>query len=71
MEKPIGSGREALLIPKRKAFESIGVGNTTGYRLINEGLIIARKLGSKTMVEAESLQRFVSSLPRVTKRDAL
>ena len=54
-----------ILIPKREAFDAIGVGNTTGHKLINEGRIIARKIGSRTLIEADSLRDFAGSLPRL------
>ena len=70
MHQSTKPGINALLIPRRAAFDAIGVGNTKGHELIGAGVLIARKLGSRTMIEAESLQRFVASLPRVTTRDA-
>lgn len=45
-----------LLVPKREAFDAIGVGHTKGYELINASLLVARKQGTRTMIEAESLR---------------
>ncbi len=52
-----------VLIPVREAFDKIRVGVTTGYALIAQGRLAAVKLGSRTMVTAESLNAFVESLP--------
>ena|SRR3712207_3253161 len=52
-----------LLVPKRQAFAAIGVGNTKGHELINRGLLVARKSGSRTLIETESLRRYVAGLP--------
>jgi hypothetical protein len=59
-----------LLTPLRRAFAVIGVGNTKGYELIAEGKLVARKLGSRTMIETESLRAYVASLPRVPTKAA-
>ena len=59
-----------LLIPKRQAFAAIGVGNTKGYELIAEGKLVARKLGSRTMIETESLRAYVASLPTLPTKAA-
>jgi len=40
-----------------------GVGKTKVYALINAGVIDARKVGRRTMVTAESAQRWAASLP--------
>ena len=57
-----------LLVPKRQAFAAIGVGNTKGHELINKGLLVARKSGSRTLIEAESLRRYVAGLPMLQPR---
>ena len=59
-----------LLIPVREAWEMLGVGNTKGYDLINTGVLIARKLGPRTMIEAESLRSYAASLPMLPARRA-
>ncbi len=60
----------ALLIPAQQAFAAIGCGNTKGYELIAAGKLVARKLGSRTMIEAESVRGYVSSLPLVPTKAA-
>lgn len=57
--------RQVLLLPTKDAFAALGVGRTTGFRLIAEGKLTARKLGGKTLVEADAMRRFVDSLPKV------
>ncbi|HWX46893.1 MAG TPA: hypothetical protein VNZ61_02405 [Roseomonas sp.] len=59
-----------ILIPKQEAFAAIGVGVTKGHALINQGHLVARKMGSRTMIEAESLRRFVASLPQIPAKHA-
>lgn len=59
----------ALLIPKRQAFAAIGVGNTKGHELINAGLLVARKLGTRTLIEAESLRSYAASLPALPRKN--
>ena len=60
----------ALLIPAQRAFAAIGVGNTTGYKLIAGGRLVARKIGARTLIEAESLRRYIASLPTLPTKGA-
>jgi hypothetical protein len=53
------------LIPLQKALEKGGFGRTKAYRLINEGKIIAYKMGGQTMVDADSIDVYHMSLPRI------
>lgn len=59
-----------LLVPRAEAFAAIGVGTTKGYELVNEGKLVARKLGSRTMITAASLHQFVESLPAFSTKSA-
>jgi hypothetical protein len=59
-----GAPVEPVLLPAEDAFAVIGVGRTKGFELIREGRLPARKLGSRTLVEAEGLRAFALSLPR-------
>ncbi len=61
---------DTLLTPAQRAFAVIGVGNTKGYELIAEGKLAARKLGSRTMIETQSLRAYVAGLPRVPTKAA-
>jgi hypothetical protein len=54
-----------LIYPAREARAAIGVGNQKFYDLINNGTLDARRFGKRTYITAESLERFVASLPEV------
>ncbi len=51
-----------VFLPVRSAFRAIGVGNTKGYQLVAEGHLTKIKIGSKSLITAESLRRFVTGL---------
>lgn len=51
-----------LLVPVRFAFRAIGVGPTKGYELVAAGHLTLVKIGSKSLITAESLHRFTASL---------
>ena len=53
-----------LLVPAEDAFRALGIKRTLGFALIRDGRLLARKIGTRTVVEAESLRRFASGLPR-------
>jgi len=53
------------LIPLKKALERGGFSRTKAYRLINEGKIIAYKMEGQTMVDADSIDAYHMSLPRI------
>jgi hypothetical protein len=59
---PAGFG--PLLVPPDAAFQALGIGRTKGWELIRDGRLLARKIGSRTVVEAESVRRFAAALPR-------
>jgi hypothetical protein len=50
-------------VPRKVAFNLLGVGNTKGHSLINRGLIKAKKLDGKTIIDLESVEAFLNSLP--------
>ena len=52
-----------LAFTVQDACRAIGCGRTSLYSLISAGKIEARSLGSRTIIPAESLRRFVASLP--------
>ncbi len=56
--------REDRVYPKREAFDRCGVGYTKGHELIAEGRLDALKIGAKTVVTADSVARFLESLPK-------
>ena len=53
-----------LLVPVEDAGGMLGIGRTKTFELIRAGHLIARKIGSRTVVEAESIRSFAASLPR-------
>ena len=42
----------------------LGIGNTTVYQEISAGRLVALKIGARTLVTAESLERYIEGLPR-------
>ncbi len=46
------------------ACRMIGLGRTSVYSLISQGILDARKAGGKTVITADSIERYVASLPR-------
>ncbi len=57
--------REPLLITVPAACRLGGFGRTVAYELIRSGRLDARKLGRRTLITAESLDRLVASLPKL------
>ena len=63
----VGTGEptfDPVLLPAEETFTTLGIGRTKGFELIRKGDLIARKIGSRTLVEVESIRRFVAGLPR-------
>ena len=58
---------EPLAVPPKVAFAAIGVGNTRGYELINQGSLEAFKIGRSTRITWESVKRLVEVAPRVAR----
>ena len=54
--------QQLLSVPD--ALSRLGVGRTTFYRLLSERQIEAVKIYGRTLVVAESIDRFVAGLPR-------
>jgi excisionase family DNA binding protein len=46
-----------------EAKNALGIGTTRLYELLAAGRLRARKLGNTTLIEAESMQELVKSLP--------
>jgi excisionase family DNA binding protein len=57
---------QKYLFTTREARAALGCGETKLYQLINDGTLDARRLGRRTYITAESIERFVQSLERVT-----
>lgn len=54
---------EKLVYRPAEAQAALGIKNTKFWALVKAGLLETRKLGGATVVPAESLRRFVESLP--------
>lgn len=48
-----------------------GIGRTTFYQQIQEGRIIAKKFGRRTLIPRSEFERFVSELPFIEPRSLL
>jgi excisionase family DNA binding protein len=46
----------------------LGISHATVYRLIRVGRLDAKKIGSKTVITAESIERLIAELPRVGRQ---
>jgi hypothetical protein len=53
------------LITMKAALEKGGFKRTKAYELIDAGKIIAYKMGHQTMVDADSIDAYHASLPRI------
>ena len=54
---------EILALTIAEATRVSGLGRTTLYEAIGAGRIEARKAGNRTLIPADSLRRFLDSLP--------
>ena len=59
-----GAACERQLLSVSDAIRRLGVGRTTFYRLLSENKIEAVKIYGRTLVVAESIDRFVAGLVR-------
>jgi excisionase family DNA binding protein len=50
--------------------DKLGVGRTQVYKLIRAGKLDARKLGARTVVMEDSVDRVLESAPRIEPRQA-
>jgi excisionase family DNA binding protein len=46
-----------------EAVRALGIGRSTIYLALSSGRLPARKCGSRTLIQADELRRFVESLP--------
>ena len=46
----------------------LGISHATVYRLIRVGRLDAKKIGSKTVITAESIERLIAKLPKVGRQ---
>lgn len=61
---------DPLFVTIDGATKIAAIGRTRLYELINSGHIRAKKLGARTLVEADSLRTFMNSLPDFQPRKA-
>ena len=54
---------ERLCFSPTDAAKTLGIGRSTLFGLLARGEIKARKLGTRTLIPAAELQRYVDSLP--------
>jgi excisionase family DNA binding protein len=47
------------------AFARLGCSRSQLYRLIQRGLVVAYKMGGRTMVDVDSIDAYHASLPRI------
>jgi excisionase family DNA binding protein len=57
-----------VLYSPKETEEILAVSHATCYRLIAAGKLDARKLGGKTLITAESIERLIAELPKVGRQ---
>lgn len=62
IHKDTGMMKEAYTITE--VMEAIGIGRTKLYEEIGAGKLSPRKIGSKTIVLADDLKRYLNALPK-------
>ncbi len=61
---PTAIPARALYSP-RETESILGISHASLYRLIRAGRLDARKLGGKTLITADSIERLVTELPKI------
>ena len=56
------------LVSFNEGLTYIGCGRNLAYKLIGDGQIIAVKMGSRTMIDLDSVDAYHAALPRVTSK---
>jgi hypothetical protein len=56
-------GIEKRGLSVKEVCDSIGCGHSTFYKIVAAGLLVVRKLGGRTIVLPEDLDRFLAALP--------
>lgn len=59
---------EKLTYTVKQTAAALGVGQTTVWKAVADGKLSAMKLGSRTLIPAESLRAWIASMPRVKRR---
>jgi excisionase family DNA binding protein len=52
-----------LLVTTKEAWQSLGIGRTRLFEILSEGRIQAVRLGRRTLIPVEELERFAAALP--------
>ena len=60
--------RAAFSIPE--VCQQVGLCRDTVYRAIGRGDLVARKLGKRTLILADDLEKFLNSLPALKQSEA-
>jgi excisionase family DNA binding protein len=58
-----------LLYPIAETEQLLGISHATVYRLVRAGHLDLKKIGGKSVITAESIDRFVAGLPSVRGDD--
>lgn len=59
---------EKITFTLKEASSALGVGKTTLYAAIADGRLVALKMGSRTLIPADSLRSWIDSMPRARHR---
>lgn len=62
------SGASEPLYSPRETEAILGISHASLYRLIAAGRLDARKIGGKTVITAQSIERLIAELPRIGRR---
>lgn len=55
---------QKIAVTLREASALSGIGRSSLYKLFNEGKLIPRKAGKRTLIIVEELENYVRSLPK-------
>jgi hypothetical protein len=50
-------------VPKKVGFARVGCGNTKGYEYLAAGLLIGKKVGTRLVIDEDSIDELIESLP--------
>lgn len=64
---PMDIPPDKLTYTLKEAAAALGVGRTTLWRAVSEGKLRAIKLGSRTLIPADALRRWLATLPAVQR----
>ena len=61
---PPGIPPEKLAYTVKEAAAVLGIGRTTLWQAISDGRLVALKVGSRTLIPADTLRQWFASMPR-------